>query len=106
MPFVDPLFGLQVGDPASCVGFSELRSFGVCADAGTCIRGNEPGTSVALQQCELGYGEPCACLVTHPQLDESRTVQSYVVLASVCRQYQLHFPGSTECVDGNWDPLP
>jgi len=44
--------------------------------------------------------------VTHPQIDESRWVLGYVVLASVCRDYQLHFPSSTECVDAEWNPLP
>ena len=42
----------------------------------------------------------------HFQFDELRTVQGYVVLASVCRDYQPHVPGSTECVDAEWNPLP
>jgi len=93
-------------DPQTCVGFSETRPFGVCAHEGTCVRSNQQGTAIDVALCELDYGEPCACLVTHPQLDESRTVQGYVVLASVCRDYRLHFPGSTECVDAEWNPLP
>ena len=97
----------QPGPPQSCVAFSETRSFGVCAwGQARCSQSRLEGNGLLLDWCSRGYGEPCACLVTHPQLDESRTVQGYVVLASVCRDYQLHFPGSTECVDAEWNPLP
>jgi len=98
---------IRPGPPQSCVAFSETRSFGVCAWGDTrCTQGNPEGNQFDLDSCNTGYGEPCACLVTHPQLHESRSVLGYVVLASVCRDYQLHFPSSTECVDAEWNPLP
>ena len=107
-----PLGGGIFGPPSpsylgSCSGLSETRSFGVCAyGVQRCSRGNPDANDTSVRLCELGYGEPCACLVTHPQLDESRWVLGYVVLASVCRDYRLHFPSSTECVDAAWSPLP
>jgi len=106
-PFGGFITPVAPGFLGSCVGFSESRALGVCAYGNQrCSRGNTGPNEGTLQVCELGYGEPCACLVTHPQLDESRWLQGYVVLASVCRDYQLHFPGSSECVDAAWNPLP
>jgi len=91
------------------VALSETRAFGVCAyaDRGRCVRGADENNAVVLVGfCEEGYGESCACLVTHPQVDESRWLQGYVVLDSVCRDYHRRFPDSTECVDAHWAPIP
>jgi len=94
------------GDPASCVAFSEQRAFGVCAYPSECVRGLDSHNDVRLHACERDYGEPCACLVTHEPPDASPPLHGYYVLASVCRDYRLHFPSSTECVDAAWNPLP
>jgi len=98
---------IRPGPPQACVGFSETRSFGVCAwGSSRCSRGNDEDNSILLGWCATGYGQDCSCLVTHPQVDESRWLQGYVVLASVCRDYHRRFPDSTECVDAHWAPIP
>jgi len=105
-----PFFGdprVPVPDqPAQCVAFSEQRAFGVCAYPHECVRGLDSANDVWLRICAMDYGEPCACLVTHEPPDASPPLQGYYVLASVCHDYQLHFPGSTDCVDAAWNPLP
>jgi hypothetical protein len=105
-PLTPPLIGGYLRRNTNpCVGTSEDRAFGVCAYGyQRCERGND--NTSALLTCELIYNEPCACLVTHPQLYEDRWEQGYVVLASVCRDYVSQFPGSTECRDAHWNPLP
>jgi len=98
---------IQPGLPEQCVAFSETRAFGVCQFRNRrCARGADEENAIVLGFCEEGYGESCACLVTHPQVDESRGVLGYFVLASVCRDYHTRFPDSTDCVDAHWAPIP
>jgi len=94
-------------EPAPCLGLSETRNLGVCGYApGRAIRGGDFGNGRAIARCADWYGEPCAILVTHPQLDEAHFEQGYLLLASVCRDYAARFRDSAECVGADWSPLP
>ena len=94
-------------EPGPCVGLSETRNLGVCTyRTGRCARGRDSLNRRRLVRCADWYGEPCAILVTHPQLDEAHFEQGYPVLTSLCRDYAARFPDSAECVDAAWNPLP
>lgn len=93
--------------PAPCVGMSETRNLGVCSFLpGRLVRGDDSQNIRAIRGCADWYGEPCAGLVTHPQLGPAEREQAYLILASVCRDYAARFPDSAECVDARWNPLP
>jgi hypothetical protein len=88
-----------------CVGVSESRSFGVCAQGqSACRQGELEFNDTQLFGCELIAAEPCSCMELLPPR-EGTPRHARIVPLSVCRSYASYHPGLVECLDSEWNSI-
>ncbi len=99
---------------AACLGVSDTRAFGVCGrvNAAPCRRGDDFSRTVLEEYCPsvlttAGFpAEPCVCLLPRPQAATRDGEFGWPVPLSVCETYRASYPGSADCVDADWNPVP
>jgi len=90
-----------------CAGVSDQRAFGVCTyTRHRCVSSDPDFNQRYLFFCRSHYGEPCACMVPHPQTNEPEWQQGFVVLESVCHRYSEEHGDLAECRNADWEVIP